>query len=160
MKFSDVENTVVFRAKKLMEIWYLLITEKFLFWIFQRWEIRSFVEAKSWQKDGIYWLQKSSCFELFDDGKYFFSAKMLIETLYLLGLFELSIIFQDLGKMVFLAVLMCSYRKKKCRLKHLGNKLHLPPVHDTSKIKDYEQRNSPAFQEVLLFTISCISYSK
>ena len=39
-------NTVFFRAKKLMERWYLLITEKFLFWPFWRWEIRVFFRAK------------------------------------------------------------------------------------------------------------------
>ena len=44
----------LFRAKKLMERWYLLITGKFLFWTFQRWEIRSFFEWKSWWKDDIY----------------------------------------------------------------------------------------------------------
>ena len=58
-----------FWAKKMMEI-YLLITEKFLFWPFREWEIRSLFEPKSWWKDDIYWLLKSSCFELFDDGKY------------------------------------------------------------------------------------------
>ena len=92
----------LFWAKKLMEIWYLLITEKFLFWTFREWEIRSFLrqkvnekviftdywnvlvlnfsgmentvffKAKTWCKDDIYWLLKSSCFELFDDGKYDF----------------------------------------------------------------------------------------
>ena len=117
-----------------------------------------FFEPKSWWKDDIYWLLKSSCFELFGDGKYglflsqefdwkddicwlrksscfelfggrkyglflsqkvdgkmiftdyrvlvlnflvmgntiFFSAKKLMERWYLLGLFELSMIFQDL----------------------------------------------------------------
>ena len=107
-KFSEMENTVFSRAKKLMEVWYLLIAEKLLFWTFQRWEIRSFLsqkvdgkiiftdywkvlilnfteigntvffEPKSWWKDDIYWLLKSSCFELFDDGKYglFFSQKV------------------------------------------------------------------------------------
>ena len=30
--FQVKENTGLFRAKKLMETWYLLITEKFLFW--------------------------------------------------------------------------------------------------------------------------------
>ena len=59
----------LFWAKKIMEIWYLLITENFLFWTFQEWEIRSFFEAKSWWKDDIYQLLKSSCFELFHDGK-------------------------------------------------------------------------------------------
>ena len=58
-----------FWAKKLMEI-YLLITEKFFFWPFREWEIRSLFEPKSWWKDDIYWLLKRSCFELFVDGKY------------------------------------------------------------------------------------------
>ena len=37
-----------------MERWYLLITEKFLFWAFRWWEIRSFFQRKSWWKDDIY----------------------------------------------------------------------------------------------------------
>ena len=66
-----------FWAKKLMEI-YLLITEKFLFWPFREWEIRSLFEPKSWWKDDIYWLLKSSCFNLFGNGKYglFLSQKV------------------------------------------------------------------------------------
>ena len=36
----------LFWAKKLMEIWYLLITEKFLFWNFREREIRSFLRQK------------------------------------------------------------------------------------------------------------------
>ena len=61
-----------------MERWYLQITEKFLFWTFRRWKIRSFFQPKSWLKDDIYWLLKSSCFELFWDGKYdlFLSQKV------------------------------------------------------------------------------------
>ena len=89
-----------FWVKKLMKIWYLLITEKFLFWSFREWEIqpflsqkvdgkmlftdygnvlvlnfsviekRSFFESKSWWKDDIYWLMRRSCFELYGDGKY------------------------------------------------------------------------------------------
>ena len=48
---------------------------------------------------------KSSCFELFGDGKYgLFLAKKLMERWYLLGLIELSIIFQDFGNVVFRAV--------------------------------------------------------
>ena len=68
---------VFFRAKKLMERWYLLNTEKLLFWTFRRWEIRSFLETKSWWKDDIYWLLESSGFELFGDEKYglFFESK-------------------------------------------------------------------------------------
>ena len=98
-------------------------------------------------KDDIYWLLKSSCFELFGGGKYgiflsqevdgkmiftgyrevlvlnfsvmgntiFFSAKTLMDRWYLHGLFELSMIFQDLVNMVFRAVCgtlinSCSYR--------------------------------------------------
>ena len=78
LNFSEMGNTVFYWAKKLMERWDLLITEKFLFWTFQRWEMRSFFEPKSWWKDDIYWLLKSSCFELFGDGKYglFFSQKV------------------------------------------------------------------------------------
>ena len=70
MKFSEIENTVFFPARKWMEIWYLLITENFLFWTFQRWKIRSFFEPKLWWKGYIYWLLKSSCFELFGNRKY------------------------------------------------------------------------------------------
>ena len=88
-----------------MEIWYLLMTGKFLFWTFQWWEIRSFFESRSWWKDDIYWLLRSSCFELFGDGKYsLFSAKKLMERWYLHGLFELSMIFQEMRNMVFRAV--------------------------------------------------------
>ena len=66
----------LFWAKKLIERWYLLVTGKFLFRTFWWWEIWSF-----------------------------FSAKKLIKKWYLLGLFGLSMIFQDLGNMVFRAVL-------------------------------------------------------
>ena len=53
---------------------------------------------------------------------------------------------------------MCILKeRKKCTLKHLGKKLHHPPLHETGKIKDYEQRNSLAFPEVLLSTMSCVS---
>ena len=75
LSFSEMGNTAFFWAKKLMEKWYLLITEKFLFWMFRWWEIRSF-----------------------------FIAKKLMERWYLLSLFELSMIFQDLGNVVFRAV--------------------------------------------------------
>ena len=33
-------------ARKLMGIWYLLITKTFLFWTFREWEIRSLFETK------------------------------------------------------------------------------------------------------------------
>ena len=73
LTFSEMGNTVFSWAKKLTEIWYLLITGKFLFWTFRWWEIRSFFESRSWWKDDIYWLLRSSCFELFGYGKYGFS---------------------------------------------------------------------------------------
>ena len=62
--FQRWETRYFFWAKKLAERWYLLITEKFLFFTFLKWKILSFFfEPKSWWKD-IYWLLKSSCFEL------------------------------------------------------------------------------------------------
>ena len=78
LTFSEMGNTIFSWAKKLTEIWCLLITGKFLFWTFRWWEIRSFFESRSWWKDDIYWLPRSSCFELFGDGKYniFFSQKV------------------------------------------------------------------------------------
>ena len=63
-----------------------------------------FFESRSWWKDDIYWLLRISCFKLFRDGKYgLFSAKRLMERWYLDSLFELSMIFQDLGNIVFRA---------------------------------------------------------
>ena len=44
--FSEKGKAVFLWAKKLMERWYLLITDKFLFWTFRWWEIRSFLQPK------------------------------------------------------------------------------------------------------------------
>ena len=52
--FSGMGNMAFFWAKKLMERWYLLITEKVLFWTFRWWEIWPFFQPKSWWKDDIY----------------------------------------------------------------------------------------------------------
>ena len=60
----------LFWAKKLIEIWYLLITEKVLFSTFRWWTIRSFFEPKNSWKYDIYWLLKRSCFQLFGNGQY------------------------------------------------------------------------------------------
>ena len=78
LNFSMMGNTVFFESRSWWKRWYLLITEKFLFWTFRWWEIRSFFESRSWLKDGIYWLPRVPCFELFGDGKYdlFFSQKV------------------------------------------------------------------------------------
>ena len=48
LSFSEMGNTVFLWAKKLIERWYLLITEKLMFWTFPRWKIRSFFKPKSW----------------------------------------------------------------------------------------------------------------
>ena len=116
----------VFWAKKWMEKCRLVITEKFMFWTFRRWEIRYLFEPKSWWKDHIYQLLKSSCFELFRDGKYgLFWAKKLMEKLYVLGLSELSIILQDLGNMAFHAVkrgsLMGAKASKRFLIHHFNS---------------------------------------
>ena len=101
--FSETGNTVFSWAKKMMKIWYLLITRKFLFWPFRWWEIQSFFESRSWLKNDIftgYWEVLLLNFSMMGKAV-FFSAKNLIERWYLHGLFELSMIFQDLGNMVF-----------------------------------------------------------
>ena len=50
--FGDGKS-VFFWVKKLMERWYLLVTEKLLFWTFRWWEIRSFFQPERWWKDDI-----------------------------------------------------------------------------------------------------------
>ena len=76
--YLEIRNTVFSWAKKFIERWYLLITEKVLFWTFRWWKIRYFFESRSWWKDDIYWILRSFCFELFGNGKYgpFFSQKV------------------------------------------------------------------------------------
>ena len=71
--FSWMGNTVIFWAKKLMERWYLLVTEKFLFWIFRWWEIRSFFSQKV---DGkmIFTLFFLAFHDILGLGKYGFSC--------------------------------------------------------------------------------------
>ena len=54
LNFSVNGKMVFFWVEKLMESWYLLTNEKFLFWTLRRWEIRSFFQPKSWWKDDIY----------------------------------------------------------------------------------------------------------
>ena len=46
LTFSEMANTVFSWAKTLTEIWYLLMTGKFLFWTFRWWEIRSFLSKE------------------------------------------------------------------------------------------------------------------
>ena len=108
--FSEMGNTVFSWAKKLIERWYLLITEKVLFWTFQWWEIRSFLSQEG---DGKmiftgYWQVLVLNFSVMGNIVYF-AAKMLMEGWYLHGLSKLSMIFQDLGNMAFREV----YRRIK-----------------------------------------------
>ena len=81
MSFFEIfgNKKCIFWAKTLTERWYLLITEKFLFWTFRWWKIRSFFESRSWWKDDICWLPRSSCFELFGDGKYDLSFREKVD---------------------------------------------------------------------------------
>ena len=84
--------------------------EKFLLWTFRRWEIRSSFDSKSWRKM-IYSLPWNT--KIFEYGKVlvlnisqientiFFWSKKLMKSWYFLGIFELFMISQDLGNMVF-----------------------------------------------------------
>ena len=85
-----------------MEIWYLLITEKFLLWTFRRWEIQFFFSPKSWWKY-IYWLLKSYCFELFGDAKYglFLSQKVNRNMIFIDYWKVLVLNFSEIGNTVF-----------------------------------------------------------
>ena len=136
MNFLEGKN-VVFWVKKLMEIWYLLITENFLFWSFREWEIRPFLSQKVdgkmlftdyWKvlvlnfsvigKMVFFWVKKlMERWYLLTNEKFLFwilrrweirsflSQKVDEKMIYILGLFEISMIFRDLGNMVFHTVL-------------------------------------------------------
>ena len=96
--FSQSGNTVFFSSRKVDGKMIFTDYCKILFWTFRWWEIRSFFESISWWKDDIYRLLRTSCFELFGDGKYsLFLSKKLMERWYLLGIFELSMTLQDYG---------------------------------------------------------------
>ena len=85
LKFSGMENAVFLKSKScwkddiswllkssclqlfgdekmkrsyllIIEMLFLWATEKFLFWTFQWWEIRSFLQSKRWCKDHIYFV--------------------------------------------------------------------------------------------------------
>ena len=107
LTFSEIGNTVFSWAKKLAEIWYLLITGNFLFWAFRWWEIRSFLsqEVDAKMIFTVYWEVLFLNFPVMGNTGFFW-AKELRERWYLRGFFELSVIFQDLGNIVFLAVML------------------------------------------------------
>ena len=68
----------LFLNQKLMEIWCLLITEKFLFWPFQRWEIPSFLSQKIvWKMIFTdYWKVLLSTLLVMGNTVFFFSQKI------------------------------------------------------------------------------------
>ena len=105
LNFSVMGNMVFFESRSWWKRWYLLITEKFLFWTFRWWKIRSFFESRS---DGkmIFTSYREVIVLNFSlmGNRIFFSAKKLMERWYLFRLFELSMIFQDLGNTVFRVV--------------------------------------------------------
>ena len=76
LNFSVMGNTVFFWVKKLMERWYLLVTEKFLFGTFRWWEI-PLLSQKVYGKMIFTW-----SFWAFHDipelGKYGFSRSLTI----------------------------------------------------------------------------------
>ena len=114
LTFSEMGNTVFSWAKKLTKIWCLLITGKFLFWIFRWLEIRYFFSNQEVDGKMIftgYWEVLVLNFSVMGN-TVFFSAKKLMERWYLRGIFELSMIFQDLGNMVFRAAFLTLYIKK------------------------------------------------
>ena len=110
--FSEMGNTVFFWVKKLMERWYLLVTESSYFGLFGdgKYGLLLRVMGKyglllSQEVDGKiiftgYWDVLILNFSVMGN-TVFVSVKTLMERWYLLGLFELSMIFQDLGNMVF-----------------------------------------------------------
>ena len=79
LNFSVIGNMVFFEQRSWWKRWYLLITEKPLFWIFRSWEIRSFFESRSWWEINICWLLRISCFELFGDRKYDLSFSQKVD---------------------------------------------------------------------------------
>ena len=103
--FPEMGNTIFSRAKKLTEIWCLLITGKFLFWTFRWLKIRSFFWVRKLMERWYLLVTERFLFWTFQwwEIRYFFSQKV-DKRWYLRGLFELSMILQDLGNMVFRAV--------------------------------------------------------
>ena len=89
-----------------MEKWYLLVTEEFLFWTWW-WKIRSFFSQKNDENMIFtgYWEVLFLNVSVMGNAVFFWDKK-LMERWYLLGLFELSMIFQDLGNMVFFTVVI------------------------------------------------------
>ena len=101
-------KNVNFARKENFILW-----ESSCFQFFQRWEIRSFFDSKSWCKM-IFSCAWNTMFFQYGKGlvlnfseirnTLIFWSKKLMEGWYFLGIFELLMIFQYLGNMVFRAV--------------------------------------------------------
>ena len=91
-------------AQKLMERYCLLITEKFWFWTFPRWKYSTLLIQKVYGKMIFtdYW--KILVLNFSVTGNKSFFSQNVDGKMVLLGLFELSMIFQDLGNMDFCGV--------------------------------------------------------
>ena len=74
----------------------------------------------------------------------FFQPKKLMERLYLLGLFELSMIFQDLGNMVFRAV----HLHLSQLINHYsdGDIIDLPPYHGCNRLNRIGTRKETEYK--------------
>ena len=107
LKFLVVGNTVFFWVKKLMERWYLLVTQKSLFWTFWWWEIGLSLSQEVDGKMVFTGYREGLVLNVSVMGNtIFYSVKKLMERWYLLGLFELSMIFKDLRNTVFRATVL------------------------------------------------------
>ena len=106
LKFLEMKD-MVFLSQKVDGNMIFTDYWKVLVLIFSEMENMVFFKPKGWWKDSIYWLLKVLVFNLLLMGNtVFFSVKKLMERWYLLGLFELSMIFQDLRNTVFRAVII------------------------------------------------------
>ena len=107
LKFSVVGKTVVFESRSWWKDDIYWLQKSSCFEIFGGGKYGLFLEPRSWWKDDTYWLPRSSCFELSVMGNtIYFLAKNLMERWYLLSLFELFMIFQDLENTVLHAVIV------------------------------------------------------
>ena len=102
--FGD-EKCGLFWAKALIERWYLLITENFLFWTFRWLKTRSFFWGKNFME--IWYLLKTEkflfwTFRWWEIRSFFHPKCWWKDDIYLV--FFLSKIFRELGNMVFHAV--------------------------------------------------------
>ena len=118
---------MIFQFSKKTIRWYFLTMEYHVYWLLKSscFELSgdgkySLFWDKKWMENDIYWLLESSCFALWKvlvlnfsqlGNTVFFWAKTLMERWYLLSLFELSKIFQDMGDMVFRAVAVIQFTK-------------------------------------------------